>query len=170
MAVQVRAELLAAADLSAGGESDLGPDLRFAWGGRFAVGARAGFRASRNVDRANGVVHGQELLAGAAVSYAFVPRTAAWGGDVSLRADVVDVRFSGVPAPGASGASGSALGAIVSAGLEGWVKLAGPVRVVGEAAAGAPLRPIAATDTGETATAVSGITLAVALGLGITVE
>jgi hypothetical protein len=162
--------LLAAADLSTGGESDLGPDLRFAWGGRFAVGARAGFRESRDVARANGVVHGQELLAGAAVSCAFVPRMARWGGDVSLRADLVDVRFSGVPAPGATGASDSRLGSVVSAALGGWVTLAGPLRVVGEAAAGTPLPPVAATDAGQTATAISGITFAVALGLGINLQ
>ncbi|HEX4445971.1 MAG TPA: hypothetical protein VH044_04520, partial [Polyangiaceae bacterium] len=162
--------LLAAGGGASSGESELGGDLRFAWGGRFAIGARVGFRELHDVVRVHGVIHGQDLQAGVAASYAFVPRTASWGGEVSLRADLVDVRFSGVAAPGASGRSDSALGAVVSGALGGWAKLGGPFRAVADAAVGTPLHSVSALDAGDKVTGISGVTFGLALGLGVSLQ
>ena len=86
---------------------------------------------------------------------------------MGLRADVVDVRFSGVAAPGASGASASRLGALVSGALGGWAKLGGPFRAVADAAVGTPLHSVTASDAGDKVTGISGITFGLALGLGV---
>ena len=148
--------------------------MRFAVGGRLAMGARVGLRLAPDVKSTHGTIHGRELLAGLGVAYAVVPRDAPWGGDVGIRADLIDVQFSGVPASGAADAGaitvseGAALGAVMSGTLGGWARLGGPWRIVADASVGAPIHSVTASDTYKTATGVSGITLGLALGVGVT--
>ena len=102
-----------------------------------------------------------------------MPRDAAWGGDIGIRTDLIDVQFSGMPAPGAPAAGaitvhdGAALGAVLSGTLGGWVRIGGPWRIVADAAVGAPIHSVTASDTHQAATGVSGITLGLALGVGV---
>ncbi len=169
-----QAAVLGAAEGSSGGQTDLGGDVSFALGGRLAMGARVGLRVAPDVKSAHGSVRGRELLAGLGVAYAIVPRDAPWGGDIGVRADLIDVEFSGVAASGAPGAGaitvreGAALGAMMSGTLGGWARLGGPWRIVADAAVGAPIHSVTASDAHETATGVSGITLGLALGVGVT--
>lgn len=161
------AAVMGAGEWAAGGQTDLGGDVRFTLGGRLAMSALAGVRLAPTVTSPNGTVSGRELLAGAGVSYSIVPRDAVWGGDVGIRAELIDVKFSGNPGAGnVQPHSGAALGAILSGTLGGWVRIGGPWRIVGEAAVGAPVHAVTARDSGETTTGVSGVTLGLALGVG----
>jgi len=167
------AALLAAGAWSNGGQTDLGADATFAVGGRLAIGARLGFRLAPDVKSAHGSVRGRELLAGLDVTYAVVPRAAIWGGDLGIRAELIDVQFFGVAASGGEGAAtealhGAALGAILSGTLGGWLRVGGPWRIVADAAVGGPVHAVTASDSGATATGVSGVTLGLALGVGAT--
>jgi hypothetical protein len=163
-----QASLVGAIDRSAGGQTDLGGDVRFSAGGRLAANARVGYRAAPNVTSTHGDVQGREVVAGLGLAYALVRRDAPWGVDLGARADVIDVQFSGVAASGAQATSGSAFGATLGGVVGGWFRLAGPWRVVAEAALGAPLRAVAATDEGVAATGVSGLTFGAALGVAAT--
>jgi hypothetical protein len=165
-------ELVGAVDRSTGGsaaagQTDLGGDLRFAFGGRLTVTARLGARTAPAVSSDHGKVEGRELLAGAGLAYAVVPREARWGAELAARADALDVQFTGVASPGVVAESGSALGAALSGAIEGWGRLGGPWRIVAELAAGAPLHAVTATDAGNAATGVAGLSLSAALGLGV---
>jgi hypothetical protein len=151
---------------AAAGQTELGGDLRFAFGGRLTLTARMGARTAPAVSSDHGKVEGRELLAGAGLAYAVVPREARWGAEIAARADALDVQFSGVASPGVVAASGSALGAAVSGAIEGWGRLGGPWRIVAELAAGAPLHAVTATDAGKAATGVAGLSLSAGLGLG----
>ncbi len=167
------AALLGAGEWASGGQTDLGGDLSFTLGGRLAMSARLGLRAAPDVTSTHGTVEGRELLAGVGVAYAFVPRDAAWGGDLGIRAALIDVEFSGVAASGAPGTStkglrGTALGATMSGALGGWVRIGGPWRIVGDAAVGAPIHAVTAIDASVPATGVSGVTLGFAIGVGAT--
>ncbi len=167
------AALLGAAEHATGGQTDLGADARFSWGGRLAVSSRAGFRVAPDVSSAHGVIRGRELLAGLGVDYAVVPRDAVWGGEIGVRADLLDVQFTGVASSasgGARGESGSRLGAILSGALGGWVQIGGPWRVVAEAIVGAPIHAVTASDSGSTATGVSGVEVGGELGVGATLS
>ncbi len=159
--------LLAAGDATTSGESDLGGDLRLAWGRRLTVGVRAGFRVNHDASAPHGTVRGDQLLVGAGLAYAVVPREARAGVEVGVRADLVDVQFSGVAGPGAQGTSGAQLGAVASGRVGGWVGVGGPWRLVGDAAAGVPLRPVTASDAGRTVTGLSGAVFGLAFGLGL---
>ncbi len=165
--------LLAAGEWSNGGQTDLGGDASFALGGRLAIGVRLGFRLAPDVTSQHGTVQGRELLAGLGVAYALVRRDATWGGDIGVRAELIDVQFSGVAASGGEGAGvatghGAALGATIGGTLGGWVRVGGPWRLVADAIVGAPVHAVTANDSGQTATGVSGLTLGVALGVGAT--
>jgi len=172
-AMTAQAALLGAIERSTGGgaasgQTDLGGDLRLSYGGRLAITARVGVRAAPDVTSAHGTVQGRELLAGVGVAYALVPREARWGGEIGARADALDVQFTGIAAAGAQAASGSALGALVTGALGGWGRLGGPWRVVAEAALGAPVHAVTATDVGATATGVAGVSIGGALGVAAT--
>jgi hypothetical protein len=164
----IQAALLAAVDRSTGGQTDLGADLRVAAGGRFAVEGDLGVRAAPDVASEHGTVQGRELLAGAGASFALMPRRAPWGLQIGARADVIDVAFSGVAAPGARASSGSQLGAAVSGCIGAWWRLGGRWRLLAEGAAGAPLRAVTATDVGNAATGVSGAMFGATIGVGAT--
>ncbi len=165
-----QAALLAAAQYATGGQADFGADARFSWGGRLAVSARAGFRLAPDVRSAHGSVHGSEFLAGLGLDYALVPRDAAWGADVGLRADLLDVQFSGVAAQGAQGLSGSKVAAVLGGTLGGWIQIRPPWRLVAETLVGAPVHGVTATDSGSPTTGVSGVVLGFELGVGATLS
>jgi len=177
--MMAQAALLGAVERSTGGsavagQTDLGGDVRFSYGGRLAMSARFGIRAAPDVTSVHGAVHGSELLAGLGLAYALVPRKASWGGELGVRADALDVTFSGVASPSASagesakGASGSALGAVVSGVVGGWGRLGGPWRVVAETTLGAPVRAVTASDAGAKATGIAGVSVGVGLGIAAT--
>jgi hypothetical protein len=153
---------------AASGQTDLGGDVRFSYGGRLAVSARVGVREAPDVTSAHGTVRGSELLAGLGAAYAIVPRDATWGGEIGARVDALDVTFSGIPSGGAQPASGSRLGVLVGGALGGWGRLGGPWRVVAEAVVGAPVRAVTASDEGATATGVAGVSIGGALGVAAT--
>jgi hypothetical protein len=158
--------LMGAAARTTGGQTDLGGDIRFTFGGRLAIGARIGLRAAPDVSSTHGTVQGRELLGGFGVSYAFFPRRAESGAELGARVDVVDVQFSGVSAgPTVHATSGSQTAIIPSGAIGGWLHLGGPWRVVTEASVGAPIRAVTASDAGETATGVSGVAFGFALGV-----
>jgi hypothetical protein len=177
--MMAQAALLGAVERSTGGsavagQTDLGGDVRFSYGGRLAMSARFGIRAAPDVTSVHGAVHGSELLAGLGLAYAIVPRKASWGGELGVRADALDVTFSGIASPSASagesakGASGSALGAVVSGVVGGWGRLGGPWRVVAETTLGAPVRAVTASDAGAKATGIAGVSVGVGLGIAAT--
>jgi hypothetical protein len=180
--MMAQAALLGAVERSTGGaavagQTDLGGDVRFSYGGRLAMSARFGIRAAPDVASVHGTVHGSELLAGLGLAYALVPRKASWGGELGVRADALDVMFLGrITNPSArggesaTGASGSALGAVVSGVVGGWARLGGPWRVVAETTLGAPVRAVAAIDAGTQATGVAGLSVGVALGIAATLS
>lgn len=161
----IQTALLAAVEHETGGQTGVGPDLRLAWGGRFAVGGRIGFRFAPDVSSAHGSVHSRTVLGGLGLGYSPVARDGAFGGDLGIRADVLDVRFSATASSGARASSGSALGIVVSAVVGGWARLGGVWRLVAEASLGAPVRPVRATDVGATATGVSGLSIGGAIGV-----
>jgi hypothetical protein len=164
-----QAALLAAAEGATGGQKDLGADIRLASPGRIAASVRAGYRLASDVHSAHGVVHGHDFLLGLGIAYSLVPREAFWGGDVGVRVDVLDVQFTGVAATqGAQGKSGSAFGAVMSGALGGWVRIGAPWRLVAETTVGTPVHGVTATDSGSTATGLSGVEIGVALGLAAT--
>jgi hypothetical protein len=165
-----QAALLAAAQYATGGQADFGADARFSWGGRLALSARAGFRLAPDVPSAHGSVSGRELLAGLGLDYALVPRDAAWGADVGLRADFLDVQFAGVAAQGAQSMSGSKLAAVVGGTLGGWIQIHPPWRLVAETLVGTPVHAVTASDSGSTTTGVSGVVLGFELGVGATLS
>ncbi len=167
-----QAAVTGAAERSTGGQTDLGGDVRFLLGGRLAMGALAGVRVAPTVTSLHGTVSGRELLAGGGVSYSFVPREASWGGDLGIRAELVEVQFSGIPSSGPQGAAieslrGTALGAILSGTLGAWVRIGGPWRIVADANVGGPVHAVTATDSGTAATGVSGVTFGLAVGVGV---
>jgi hypothetical protein len=167
-----QAAVMGAAERSTGGQTDLGGDVRFLLGGRLAMGALAGVRVAPTVTSQHGSVRGRELLAGGGVSYSFVPREAPWGGDLGIRAELVEVQFSGIPSSGPQGAAieslrGTALGAILSGTLGAWVRIGGPWRIVADANVGGPVHAVTATDSGTAATGVSGVTFGLAVGVGV---
>jgi len=167
-----QAAVMGAAERSTGGQTDLGGDLRFLLGGRLAMGAMAGVRVAPTVTSPHGTVRGRELLAGAGVSYSVVPREASWGGDLGIRAELVEVQISGTAAPGMSTVTeslqGTALGAILSGTLGAWARIGGPWRIVADASVGGPVHAVTATDWDKTATGVSGVTFGLAVGVGVT--
>ena len=165
------AAAMGAVHCAAGGQTDIGGVVRFPNGGRQANSALAGLLFAPYVETAHGTVSGRELLAGLGVAYSFVPRDAPWGGDLGARAELIDVQFSGTATPGDSAivqAHGTRLGAIMSGTLGGWVRVVGPWRIVGDAAVGAPILGVTATDANDTATGVSGVTLGFAVGVAAT--
>jgi hypothetical protein len=161
----IQAALLAAVEHETGGQTGVGPDLRLAWGGRFAIGGRIGFRFAPDASSTHGSVHSRTILGGLGLAYSPVARDGALGGDLGVRADLLDVRFSATPSSGARASSGSALGVVVSAVVGGWARLGGAWRLVAEASLGAPVRPVSATDAGATATGVSGVSVGGAIGV-----
>jgi hypothetical protein len=163
-----QATLLAAGERSAGGQTDLGADLRFTMGDRVSGAGQVGVRAAPDVQSAHGVVRGRELLVGLGLGYLLVPRASPWGAAVDLRADLVDVQFSAIASAGAASQSGSELGVLLGAYLGGWRRLGGPWSLVAEAGLGAPVRAVTASDAGSTATGVSGLTVGAALGVAAT--
>ncbi len=171
--LMAEAALLLAAEHATGGQTDLGADARFSWGGRLAVSSRAGFRVAPDVNSAHGVISGREFLAGLGLDYAVVPRDAVLGGEVGIRADLLDVQFTGVASAasaGVRGGSGSGLGAILSGALGGWIRIGATWRVIAEAIVGAPIHAVTASDSGSTATGVSGVDLGGELGVGATLS
>jgi hypothetical protein len=160
------AALMATASHATGGDTGLGPDVRLAFGGRLTLGVRVGARLAPDIASAHGVVRERALLVGGAGAYALVPRDAAWGGEVVLRLDALVVQLSGIASPGAQASSGSALGIVPSAGLGGWMRLGGVWRALAEATAGGSLHGVTASDSGQTATGLTGAVFGVSLGVG----
>jgi hypothetical protein len=163
------AAVTGAGEWAAGGQTNLGGDVRFMLGGRLAMSALAGLRLALPKASLHGTVHDSELLAGAGVSYSIVPREARFGGDVGVLAELIDVQFSAAPAPGSDApVGGSALGAVLSGTVGGWVRIGGPWRIVADAAVGAPVHGVTATDWNQITTGVSGVTIGLAIGIAAT--
>jgi hypothetical protein len=160
------ASIMAAADHATGGQTALGADIRLMWGGRFALGVRVGARAALDTTSEHGSIRQRELLLGIAGAYALVPRDARWGGEIFARVDALDLQLSAVASPGAEASSGSALAAVATGGVGGWLRLGGSWRAILEGGAGAPIHGVSATDEGHTSTGLTGATFSVALGIG----
>jgi hypothetical protein len=161
--------ILAAGERSAGGQTDLGGDLRFAAGKRFVVAADVGYRAAPDVASTHGSVRGSELLAALGLGYLLQRRDAPWGAQVAVRGSLVDVQFQGIAAAGAVAAPpGSQLAALLGASLGGWRSLGGPWSLVLDAGLAAPLRAVTASDAGATVTGVSGVIFGLAFGVAAT--
>jgi len=162
---RVSLAVLAAGEHATGGQTLGGFDARLTFGGRLAVGARAGYRLGIVSAADHGNVESSVLLGGLEVSYALVPREAPFSVQLFVRADLARVSFSGVPTGGATGTSGSALGALAGGGVGLSRALGGGLRLVGEASIAAPLRSVAAVDEGREVTAISGAAVGLALGV-----
>jgi hypothetical protein len=158
--------IVGSVDHATGGLTGLGGDVRFMWGARAILGVRVGARASPDTPSAHGSIRQQELVAGVAGAFALVPRASPLGAEILARVDAVELQLSGVAATGAQASSGAALGVVASAGLGGWLRLGGPMRLIAEVTLGTPLRGVTASDTGQTTTGLTGAVVGAALGVG----
>lgn len=157
--------VLGAGETATQGETGLGADVGVTWGGRAALGARAGFRLAPTIASPHGSVEMREAIVGLTGSLAFVRRSAVWGGEALVHGNVLYVAFDGVAGPAARALSGSALGLVLSAGLGGWVRVARSWRVIGEVTGGAPVHSVTASDSGDVVTGIGGLVIGFALGL-----
>jgi hypothetical protein len=154
-----------AGEHATGGLTLGGFDARAAWGRRVEVQARLGYRAGASVSAAHGDIESNALLGGLSLAYAFMRRESPWGAQIFVRVDVARVAFVGQAAAGATGSSGSALTELAGGGVSGWRSLGEVWRIVGELSVSAPLRPVAAVDTGHDASTLSGAVVGLAVGV-----
>jgi hypothetical protein len=155
-------------DRATGGMTAFGGDIRFLWGDQFAAGARLGLRSSLDVRSANGSVRSSEIVAGLVGAVALVDRSKPAGVGLVVHVDVFDLQVSGIASPGATAASGATFGVAATGGVEGWLRVGGPWRVVLEGCAGGPLHGATASDSGVVALSVTGALFGAALGVGAT--
>jgi hypothetical protein len=157
--------LLGAGEIATQGETAFGSDLGVTWGGRATVGARAGFRVAPEIASPHGTIEMREGVLALTGAVALVPRKAAWGGELVIHGELLYVEFDGVASSGAQAIGGSTIGAVVSGGLGGWVRIARSWSIVGEATGGSPIRAVTASDSGTVVTGVRG--LLIGFGLGV---
>jgi hypothetical protein len=164
-APSIELAVLAALDRSAGGLTGLGADLRLAWGDLWIATASLGLREGLDVARADGTVREHDVRAAIGAGVASGRHDAPLGATGRATLTVLDVAWSGDPAPGVTGASGSALGVVAGGAAGAWLALGPGWKVLAEASLGAALRPVTASDRGSAASGVCGIQLGAALGL-----
>jgi hypothetical protein len=157
--------LLGAGEMATQGQAAFGSDLGVTWGGRLTVGARAGFRVAPEIASTHGTIEMREGVLALTGAIALVPRKSSWGGELVIHGELLYVEFDGVASSGARAIGGSTIGAVVSGGLGGWAQIARSWSIVGEATGGAPIRAVAATDSGTEVTGVRG--LLIGFGLGV---
>jgi hypothetical protein len=92
-------------------------------------------------------------------------RSAALGATARVTLTALDVAWSGDPAPGLTGASGSALGVVVAGAAGGWLALGAGWKLLGEASIGGALRPVTASDRGSATSGITGVQLGAAFGV-----
>jgi hypothetical protein len=163
--VSGQACVLGAGEAATQGVTALGADLGFSWGGRLTFGARAGFRLAPEIASDHGIIEMREGVLRLGGAYALVPRTAAWGGEVLVRGDLLYVEFDGVASSAARALSGSGIGVALGAGFGGWVRLARSWSLIGEVTGGFPIHAVTASDNGTVVTGVRGLLLGFALGV-----
>jgi hypothetical protein len=151
-----------------GGETLLGADAAviLPLGERFALDFDAGYRTGVGADAPHGDVHSSSVGFTAGGRYAFVHASFADVGlALGLRAAVV--RFRGSAGPGAEGTELSGLTLFARAGAFTGLRLAGPLALDAGFGAGAPLRALEATDTGQVVSGVSGAEFFAQLGFTV---
>lgn len=158
----------AAAEHFSGGQLHYGADATFeaplsAWL-RFALSL--GAREGQSVDSARGEILSSALGAelGFELVYYARPSFEAWLA-AGLRGS--RVRFEGRAAAGSVDADYTGLSLFARGGPGAALRVAGPLWLGLNAAAGAPLRALEADDGPEAATGVAGLELSAALGLGV---
>ena len=148
-----------------GGQTLLGADAAtiLPLAQRFALDFDAGYRVGFGTDAPHGDVHASAIGFTASGRYAFVHTSFA---DVGLvlgcRAAVV--RFRGSAAPGAQATEVSGLTVFARGGAFTGLHLGGPFALDAGFGAGAPLRGLEATDTGQVVSGVSGAEFFAQLG------
>ncbi len=129
------------------------------------MGARAGFRVAPEIRESPWDDRDARRVLALSGAVALVPRKAVWGGELVIHGELLYVEFDGVASSGARAIGGSTIGAVVSAGLGGWVRIARSWSIVGEATGGSPIRAVTASDSGTVVTGVRG--LLIGFGLGV---
>jgi hypothetical protein len=151
-----------------GGQTLLGGDAAviLPLGERFALDFDAGYRTGVGADAPHGDIRSSAVGFGAGSRYALVHTSLADVGlALGLRAAVV--RFRGSAGPGAEGAELSGLTLYARAAAFTALHLAGPWALDAGFGAGAPLRALEATDTGEVVSGVSGAEFFAQLGFTV---
>ncbi len=157
--------VMIAGEHASGGQTWGGFDARASWGGRFAIGARMGYRLGVVTSADHGDVESNAILGGLSLAFAIVPRGAPWGLDVFARGDAARIAFVGRASAGARGASDAALGWFAGGGVAASRGIGGTWRLVLELSGGAPLRAVGALDNGREVVAMSGAMVGVAIGV-----
>jgi hypothetical protein len=127
-----------------------------------AVTLRFGLRRGFEVKSTNGSVRTDAWLLGVGLRVPLMPPSEMFGLDVQGRADVIYASYVPEAEPGVIARRGEATAIVAWAGIAPTFQPVTRLRIAVEGALGAPLRPIRATDTGDSVSAIEG--LAYALG------
>jgi hypothetical protein len=148
----------------AGGQSFFGLDARFGFFvlRRLIVTLRGGLRHGLREETANGSVRSTAWLLGAGARVGLLsPRAETFGLDAFARLDALTVTFAGEPLEGAVAESRTATTWVGVLGAALWMRPIRALRVGLEGSLGGAFRPVAATDSGNTVTAIEGLATAV---------
>ena len=162
--------LAAAGEAFAGGQTQVGPDIRLAVRivPRLEVEVRGGWRYMLRHEGANGVIDGNVLVAGGALKVLVLgsARSTIW---FVGRADLLRVAYSGKPRDdtAVAGGTGNVLGVVVAAGPRARITLTRSLAIEGELLAGASPIATTATDTWKEAVSTNGAALLGSLGLSL---
>jgi hypothetical protein len=143
----------------AGGQSFFGLDARFGWFvlRRLAITLRGGLRQGLREETANGSVRSTAWLLGAGARVGLLPRAETFGVDAFARLDALTVTFAGEPVEGAVAESRTATTWVGVLGATFWARPIRALRLGLEGSLGGAFRPVSATDSGNTVTAVEGL-------------
>ena len=146
-----------------GGQSFLGLDARFGYFvlRRLAVTVRGGLRQGLSEGSANGSVRSTAWLVGAGARAGLFPRAETLGVDALARFDAVTVSFTGEPNEGAVAQTRTATTLVGSVGVAAWARPSRALRLSLEGSFGGAFGSVAATDSGNTVTALEGLAMAV---------
>ncbi|HMJ56518.1 MAG TPA: hypothetical protein VK540_30835 [Polyangiaceae bacterium] len=159
----------AAGEVFAGGQTQVGPDVRWAIRAvpRLEVEIRGGWRRIVRRDTTNGAVAGSAFVAGGALKLLVLGGARANLSFVG-RADLLRAAYSGEARNGTIDAtSGNALGFVVAAGPCGRLALTRSLGLDAEVLAGASPMAITATDAGNAVLSTNGAAVLASLGLSL---
>jgi len=156
-----------AAEWYAGGQAQLGIDARgaLALSRRFSIVAQVGLRSAAEHESTNGSVRSSSAIGALGASLTMTEPSSLLGLDAVGRFELSYVKFEPAAEAGARATSGATTAIYAKAGLSPWLHIAEALRFEIEATTGAPLRTAVATDAGEPVTGLSGVTLALAVGV-----
>jgi hypothetical protein len=131
---------------------------------RLSAGARLGLRSALSASAPDGEVRASAFVAGLEAAVTATPPAWSWGLDALLRFDLERVSYLAVPNAGASAPGGAATAFLAGAGARLSWSVAGSIRLIAEALAEVPVRPVEATDSGGGVVGLEGVGVQGALG------